>query len=155
MSERVYIVIPRTVDSKLPPYKMSMTCGRMAAHAAHVAAVLTRASGVDVADKDLIVLSVANSADLLATCACLEVENISFVAYRDVDKAFQGELLTAIATWPIERNSSAALKKLRPWCCACNQVPSPRSSTMERPIPNREDSGSTPVEGATLGSAVR
>lgn len=150
MDERVYIVIPRTVDSKLPPYKLSMTCGRMAAHAAHVAAVLTHASGVDVADKDLIVLSVANSEDLLAVCACLEVENVSFVTYRDVDKAFEGELLTAVASWPIERNSSATLKKLRPWCCACNQVQGPRSSTMERSTFNREDSGSTPVAGSNL-----
>lgn len=150
MDERVYIVIPRTVDSKLPPHKLSMTCGRMAAHAAHVAAVLTRASGVDVADKDLIVLSVKNSYELETVRQNLEREEVSLVEYRDTDKAFEGELLTAVATWPIEKNSSATLKQLRPWCCACNQVQSPRSSTTERSIPNREDSGSTPVAGASL-----
>lgn len=122
MGERIYVVVPRTVDSKLPPYKLCMTCGRMAAHVGHVVGVLARASGMDVADLDLIVLSVGSSLDLENLCIRLEGEEISYVEYRDTDKAFEGELLTAVATWPIEREESGPLKKLRPWCCKCNEV---------------------------------
>src|SRR5712692_1054055 len=102
--ERIYIVIPRNLDSTKPPFKFNMTCGRMAAHAAHAAAILARSSGIDVGDKDIIILSVGNSQDLENLCFDLNRNRIKFVEYRDVDKGFEGELLTAIATWPIAKD---------------------------------------------------
>lgn len=120
MSERVYIVVLRNLD--LPDRKLCMTSGRIASHAVHVGAVLTRATGIDVADKDIIILSVADKAELQRLCNQLNDEEVSFVEYRDTDRIIEGEHLTAIATWPIEKNSSAALKHLRPWKCKCNEV---------------------------------
>jgi hypothetical protein len=117
---RVYIVVLRNLD--LMDRKLCMTSGRIASHAVHAGAVLTRASGLDIANEDIIILSVANNMELAKLCASLQCEGISFVEYRDTDRTFEGEHLTAIATYPIEKNSSFALKHLRPWKCACNDT---------------------------------
>jgi len=120
---RIYIVIPRTVDSEKPPFKLCMSCGRMAAHAAHAAAMVQdKRPDINVSDLDLIVLSVGSSRDLLILRDALKCEGVQSEEYKDVDKAFEGELLTAICTWPIEAKSSKALNALRPWKCACNET---------------------------------
>ena len=155
MNERIYIVVLRTLD--LPERKLCMTSGRIASHAVHVGAVLTRASGIDVADKDIIILSVAGKNELEQLCENLNRERIRFVEYRDVDRVIDGEHLTAIATFPIEKNSSQALKHLRPWRCACNEVQVPRSSVAEQSgLTDRSraltsaDVGSNPAGGTSL-----
>jgi hypothetical protein len=159
MSERIYIVVLRNLD--LPDRKLCMTSGRIASHAVHVAAKLQRLiPAVDVQDKDIIILSVAGKPELEALCQDLTNECVMFVEYRDVDRVIDGEHLTAIATYPIEKNSSVALKHLRPWKCACNEVRVPGSSAVEHSTFNGEvadgrspvDVGSSPAQGATLSN---
>ena len=133
-----------------------MTSGRIASHAVHAIAKLQRLiPEVDIQDKDIIILSVADKPQLERLCKELIAEGFAFVEYRDVDRVIEGEHLTAIATFPIERNSSHALKQLRPWRCACNEVQVPRSSVAEHSVltersrPSTEgDVGSIPAEGA-------
>jgi hypothetical protein len=121
MDERIYIVVLRNLD--LPDRKLCMTSGRIASHAVHVATKLQRSiPDVDVQDKDIIILSVAGKPELEQLCMDLNRERVAFVEYRDVDRVIDGEHLTAIATHPIAKNFSAALKHLRPWKCACNEV---------------------------------
>jgi hypothetical protein len=155
MSERIYIVVLRNLD--LPDRKLCMTSGRIASHAVHVAAKLQRLiPDVDAQDKDIIILSVADNAELESLCQRLIGEGVMFVEYRDIDRVIDGEHLTAIATYPIEKNSSFALKHLRPWKCACNEVQVPRSSAVEHLTTSQEvadrrspvDVGSSPAEGA-------
>lgn len=121
MSTRVYVVVLRNLD--LPNRKLCMTSGRIASHAVHVVAKLQRAQpDVDVSDQDIIILSVADNEELAQLRSdLLVVERVNFVEYRDTDRAFEGEHLTAIATYPIERDSSPSLKALRPWRCKCNE----------------------------------
>lgn len=121
MNNRIYIVVLRNLD--LPDRKLCMTSGRIASHAVHAAAKLQRLiPEVDVQDQDIIILSVANNAELDLLCRRLEVEQVKFVEYKDTDRVIDGEHLTAIATHPIEKNSSISLKHLRPWKCACNDT---------------------------------
>lgn len=155
MEERVYIVVLRNLD--LPDRKLCMTSGRIASHAVHVGAVLTRASGLDVADMDVIILSVANNEELDVLCKSLACEGVAFVEYRDTDRVIEGEYLTAIATYPIANNSSPSLKKLSPWKCACNEVRVSRSSVAERLVDNQDaesghsrDVGSIPSGRASI-----
>lgn len=149
LNDRIYIVVPRTVDSKRPPYKVAMTCGRMAGHVGHVSGELQRASGVDVAAEYLIVLSVANSQELDGLCRALEKENVSFVEYRDPDEPFYGELLSAIATWPVQKYSSPSIIDLLPWRCKCNEVLNHSSGSSDSqhraPGSNREVAGAIPA----------
>jgi len=119
-STHVYIVVLRNLD--LPDRKLCMTSGRIASHAVHTAVKLQRALGCDVSEKWIIILSVANNAELETVCQELNRERLQYVEYRDVDDAFRGEHLTAIATFPMEKNQSGALKKLRPWRCKCNET---------------------------------
>jgi hypothetical protein len=138
MSERIYIVVLRNLD--LPDRKLCMTSGRIASHAVHVAAKLQRLiPEVDVQDKDIIILSVADNKELEGLCAALYKERVQIIEYRDVDRVIDGEYLTAIATYPIEKNSSFALKHLRPWKCKCNEteVRIPSSSVAEQSVLNR------------------
>ena len=123
---RIYVLVPRTVDSTKPPHKFTMTCGRMAAHVAHVVGILARAATVDVAEENIIVLSVASSRELSERCEALSAAGILWVDYFDVDHSFEGALLTAIATHPVMRENADALKDLKPWRCACNEVSIPR-----------------------------
>lgn len=161
MSERIYITVLRNLD--LPDRKLCMTSGRIASHAVHVTAKLQRLiPDVDVQDKDIIILSVAGKPELEKLCQDLTNEGVMFVEYRDVDRVIEGEHLTAIATYPIEKNSSVALKHLRPWKCACNETTFPRSSVAEHSVFNREvaglgqaDSGSIPAGGANLSNERR
>jgi hypothetical protein len=154
MSERIYIVVLRNLD--LPDRKLCMTSGRIASHAVHVTAKLQRLfPEIDVQDKDIIILSVAGKPELEKLCCDLSGEYVRYVEYRDVDRVIEGEHLTAIATVPIEKNSSFALKHLRPWKCACNEVQIPRSSVAEQSVFNREvasgsagEFGSIPAGGA-------
>lgn len=115
---RIYVIVPRTVDSDASDYKLCMTCGRMAAHVGHVSGILA-SDGVNVANEDLIVLSVASSKDLKETATKLKTANIRYVEYWDEDKAFDGKLLTAIATYPVQPPVED-LKALKPWRCKCN-----------------------------------
>jgi hypothetical protein len=155
MSVRIYIVVLRTLD--LPDRKLCMTSGRIASHAVHAAVKLQRLLPlIDVQDQDIIILSVAGSTELKHLCQDLNRECISFVEYRDIDRVFEGERLTAIAVYPVEKNQSHALKVLRPWKCACNETSFPRSSVAEQSVDNREvasgsagDSGSIPAVGAS------
>lgn len=148
MSQRIYIVVLRNLD--LPDRKLCMTSGRIASHAVHAAAKLQRAlPEVDVQDQDIIILSVAGSKELEQLCCDLNRDRISFVEYRDVDRVFEGERLTAIAIHPIEKNQSKELAKLRPWRCACNEVPFPGSSVSEHSASNR---GAVPSNGSPQGS---
>jgi hypothetical protein len=121
LSKRIYIVIPRTIDSPDPPFKVCMSCGRMAAHASHAAGMLGR-KGVPVDDLDLIVLSVGSSEELNSVIEKLKESSVDFVEYRDDDHSFFGTLLTAIALFPIEKGSCQVLNLLKPWRCKCNEV---------------------------------
>lgn len=154
MSERIYIVVLRNLD--LPDRKLCMTSGRIASHAVHVAAKLQRRiPEVDVQDQDIIILSVADNKELIDLCGALNVEGIRYAEYRDTDRVIKGEWLTAIATYPIEKNSSFALKYLRPWKCACNETIFSRSSVAEHSIINREvaDLGQVDVGSIPAGRA--
>lgn len=119
-TRRIYVVVPRTVDSSKPPFKFTMTCGRMAAHACHVSSLIG-ATGERVADLDVIVLQVASSAALVQVQKSLADSSIAFAEYFDEDHAFTGPLLTAIATYPIEKANAGVLSTLKPWRCACNE----------------------------------
>lgn len=123
MTGRIYVVVPRTVDSPLPPFKLSMSCGRMAAHVGHAAGLLqdTFPNSVKVRDTDLIVLSVANSIELQEALGRIKEQGIWHVCYLDTDKAFEGELLTAIATLPLDEEQRKVFAGLRPWKCKCNE----------------------------------
>ena len=128
MSERVYIIVPRTVDSDKPPYKFTMTCGRMGAHTAHAAAKLQKSAWGEhreFENEDIIVLSCASSAELLEAEEALFAQNIAYFEYTDEDHSFEGSLITAIVTAPMEKNSVPFLAKLRPWKCKCNETSLP------------------------------
>src|SRR6266446_9650617 len=103
MSERIYIIVLRNLD--LPDRKLCMTSGRIASHAVHVAAKLQRLlPEVDVQDKDIIILSVADNEEMKGLCEALRCEQVLFIRYFDTDRIIDGEYLTAIATYPIEKN---------------------------------------------------
>jgi hypothetical protein len=154
MSERIYIVVLRNLD--LPDRKLCMTSGRIASHAVHAAAKLQRLlPQVDVQDQDIIILSVAGKPELEELCRALSRENIGFVDYRDADRVIDGEHLTAIATYPIEKISSIALKHLRPWKCACNEVQIPRSSVPEHSVLTEGSQRSNPAGGSNFIGKAR
>lgn len=100
-----------------------MSCGRMAAHAAHIAGRLA-AHNVEVDKLDLIVLEVPTSTDLESLRKKLEESSVDFLDYKDnLDRHFShitGSSTTALALFPIEKGSCAALNELKAWCCACN-----------------------------------
>ena|SRR5208283_1045098 len=149
MSERIYIVVLRNLD--LPDRKLCMTSGRIASHAVHAIAKLQRLlPEVDIQDKDIIILSVAGKPELEELCRSLSHENIGFVDYRDTDRVIEGEHLTAIATYPIEKNSSLALKRLHPWKCACNETSFPRSSVVEHSVLTEGSRASTEADGGSI-----
>lgn len=149
MSERIYIVVLRNLD--LPDRKLCMTSGRIASHAVHVAAKLQRLiPDVDVQDKDIIVLSVANGTELAALCNNFLHCGIRFVEYKDMDRVIDGEHLTAIATYPIEKDSSLALKRLRPWKCACNETTFSRSSVAEHSVLTEGSRASTEADSCSI-----
>lgn len=149
MSERIYIVVLRNLD--LPDRKLCMTSGRIASHAVHVAAKLQYVlPNLDVQDKDIIILSVANNAELDRLCMDLNNERVEFVEYRDIDRVIDGEHLTAIATYPIEKNSSFALKHLRPWKCACNETTFSRSSVVEHSVLTEGSRASTEADSGSI-----
>lgn len=122
MPGRIYVVVPKTVDSPLPPFKLSMSCGRMAAHVGHAAGLLQEfLPEAEVAGRELIVLSVPGSPELAEVIVKLEAADIGYVRYLDEDKAFEGELLTAIATAPLDEEQRKVFAGLRPWKCKCNE----------------------------------
>src|SRR5712691_4781974 len=115
MSGRIYVMIPRTLDAS--DKKLCMSCGRMAAHAAHAAGKLQQAYGniFKVEDEDLIVLSVASSAELSEATAHLRENGVPVLEYTDTDKAFDGELVTAIVTPPLDKKAASLLHRYSPW----------------------------------------
>jgi hypothetical protein len=146
---KVYIIIPRTVDSDKPPFKLNMTCGRMAAHAAHAAGLLTEVEGISIATETVIVLQVASSAEMEEIRLNLHKWNVAYLRYTDTDKAFDGELDTALITYPLTRSQAAPLKQLRPWKCACNEVPQRQSSSeKEHSLFKGGVGGSSPSSGS-------
>jgi hypothetical protein len=118
ISPRLYTIVPRTLYDKYGN-NITMTCGRMAAQVAHLAGLLGK-KGVDVAGTDLIILQVSNSSQLEYVESALVDSSVDFEQYLDTNKAYEGELLTALALYPIERGSCEVLRELKPWVCACN-----------------------------------
>lgn len=118
---RVYVVVLRTAD--LPNgQKICMTSGNIAVQLGHAIAKLTEGSNWHVSESDIALLSVASSKDLEQLALDLTNEGTAYVKYLDEGKLY-GEgvkVFTALATHPIQKNASAALKVLRPWNCACN-----------------------------------
>ncbi len=118
ISPRLYAVVPRTLyDGK--GNNITMTCGRMAAQVAHIMGKIG-GTGVDVPGIDLIILQVPHSSELESIKIKLVESSIDFEEYLDTSKSHEGELLTALALYPIERGSCEALRSLKPWVCACN-----------------------------------
>ena len=153
---RIYVIIPRNLD--VDGKKFTMTCGRMAAHAAHVSGILARASGENIADIDLIVLSCANSGELFQVKDFCISFSVLFVEYLDTDKCFDGEVLTAIATYPLSRDMAQNFKLLRPWKCECNDSPVAQRRALDsnqgvvaaNTASAERQSGSTPTRGANF-----
>ncbi len=149
MTERIYVVVLRNLD--LSDRKLCMTSGRIASHAVHVVAKLQRLlPQVDVQDKDIIILSVAGKLELEKLCQDLTNECVMFVEYRDTDRIINGEHLTAIATYPIEKNQSRVLKVLRPWKCACNETTFSRSSVAEHSVLTEGSRASTEADVGSI-----
>ena len=117
-SPRIYAVVPRTLYDRRGN-NITMSCGRMAAQVAHLAGRLGNRS-IDVAGIDTIVLQVPNTNDMEKVLGALFQSSIDHEEYLDTNKAYDGELLTAVMLYPIERGSCAALRELKPWVCACN-----------------------------------
>lgn len=118
ISPRLYTIVPRTLFDK-GGNNITMTCGRMAAQVAHLAGLLGK-NGVDVAGTDMIILQISTSVELMCLESKLTESSVDYERYLDTNKAYEGELLTALALYPIERGSFAALRELKPWVCACN-----------------------------------
>lgn len=116
-----YVVVLRNAD--LPNgQKVCMTSGNIAVQVGHVIAKLAQESNWDVAESGIALLSVADSKDLVGLALALTNEGTAHVKYEDEGKLYGDgvKVFTALATHPIQKNASAALKKLRPWKCACN-----------------------------------
>ncbi len=125
MSERVYIIIPRNLDVQRDGKvsKLSMTCGRAMSHSNHAAGMLGL-RGVDVFPLDLITLSVADLAELQEVKADLVNAQIQFLEYEDEDRLYEGKAITALATFPVEKERAQCLTKYPAWRCKCNEVQS-------------------------------
>jgi len=118
ISPRLYAIVPRTLYDK-KGNNITMTCGRMAAQVAHIMGKIAKA-GIDTPSIDLIILQVSNSKELEKVKSELVISSVDHEEYLDTNKAYEGELLTTLALYPIERGSCAALRELKPWVCACN-----------------------------------
>lgn len=120
-SARIYIVVPRTVTA-VDETNVTMTCGRMGAQAAHAAGRLVLFDKTRVDDIDLIILEVPNSEALVEIQNELIAASLDYLPYHDEDKVFGGEVLTALAVFPIEKGSFEPLNKLPAWLCDCNKI---------------------------------
>jgi len=102
-----------------------MSCGRMAAHAAHIAVLLAQ-HHVKADQLDLIVLEVPTSNDLEDLKKKLADSSVDFLEYRDnLNRHFSHMTegaTTALALFPIEKGSCIVLNDLKSWRCACNIV---------------------------------
>lgn len=116
-----YVVVLRNADLT-NGQKVCMTSGNIAVQVGHVIAKLAQESNWDVAESGIALLSVADSKDLEGLAQVLTNEGTAHVKYEDEGKLYGDgvKVFTALATHPIQKNASAALKKLRPWKCACN-----------------------------------
>jgi hypothetical protein len=138
-SQRIYVIVARNLD--LPNgSKLCMTSGRIAAHVAHAVLKMEECYSGDAVlwDCDIVILSVPNSSEFEQIISRLIRKRIPYTSYFDTGKLWQGELLTAVATFPIMREHGNVLGDLRPWKCACNEASKndlrPRSSTMEQSV---------------------
>lgn len=120
-SPRIYIVVPRIITDA-EGKNVTMTCGRMGAQAAHAAGRLALFDKTRVDDIDTIVLEVANSEELEAMRVELVNASLDFIPYHDEDKIFAGQVMTALAVFPIEKGSFEPLNRLRAWLCDCNKI---------------------------------
>lgn len=118
--ETVYIFVPKTIVSKDLTFKVRMSCGRMAAQAAHISTMLWQ----DLTDVNIIILSVKDSTELRKVMNTLAEQRIPHEHYTDDDKVYTGELLTAVVTVPGPKITHPYIKSLQTWRCACDQVPS-------------------------------
>ena len=125
MSEEkhIYVIIPRTVDSSKPPYKVCITCGRAAAYAFHIAARVQRIlPDEDISMLTTVVLAVPSSKDLEEIIVGLDAEDITTISYGDESSTFEGELTVCSATLPVTKSQVAPiLGKLQSWGCACRE----------------------------------
>jgi hypothetical protein len=119
--KRAYVIVPTTVDSPNPPYKLNMTCGRAIGHGFHAGGLLQK-NGYDAVENEAIALKVPNSLELERIKLLLAGAGIKFFDYIDVDKAFEGKLLTAVVTEPLNEEQAKILKPYKAWRCKCNEV---------------------------------
>lgn len=141
MSERVYVIVPRNLDVMRDgkPSKLSMTCGRAMAHVAHICGMLGK-EGVDLFPLDLLVLSVADQAELLQVMIEFGKQGIRYLAYEDEDRLYEGKVITAIATFPAPKKTKC-LERYPAWRCKCNEVLGSRSSVAEHSTASGEVAG--------------
>lgn len=149
---KIYVIVPKNVDSDKPPYKIAMTCGKMAAQVGHAIHLLTVQMIQDgngaLLEDDFIVLQVKDTAEMHEEREKLIHANIFHIEYRDISNVFEGEVLTALALrLPQWKAEESLLSHLKTWRCACNELQRP-SSSGRAPDNNQGVAGSVPASGS-------
>lgn len=116
--QRIYIVIPKTVELPHVPFKLSMSCGRMAIHVLHTGGLLKESFPEADLGQEAIALSVPGSDYLELLIA--EAGGLRHVLYKDPDKPFEGTV-SALAVLTSTEEERKVFAGLRPWKCKCNE----------------------------------
>jgi hypothetical protein len=97
--KRIYIILPRKIDSKPP---LMLTCGIAMAQIHHASIKASKSFNISVEDT-VVILQVPGSMDLLDLSNELFVKGIRFAEYWEESVLFEGIELTAVVTEPTER----------------------------------------------------
>lgn len=110
-SMKVYIIVPKTVDSKPP---LTLSCGFAMAQIAHASMKAGHSF-----EHSVIILEVSGSKELKETRTKLLQSGVWVESYWEDSDLFTGKVLTAIVVDPVDTTPDV-LKDLKLWSCNCN-----------------------------------